>query len=253
MMRNNSSLAMLVVICLFSGCAADVSNAFVDDPLFATGMSELALGNSIRADALFAQVDLAEYDKPRFLESVGIAMSDAGSYELSLKYFDLLLEVEPENSENWTNRGIVYMRMLLDERALADANTSIDIDPAYETGIRLRASLLGGLRRWGEAKDDYVQLIKLSPDNSDYWMWAGVSMFFEEDRQASLRHLNKAAELGADSFDFHFFSALISYEYGLESEGLNHLYQAIAATNEPGILSNIFQYAEQKGAQDDAE
>jgi len=74
-------------------------------------------------------INLLKIDRnPQILRLLGIIESDEKNYEVSLKLFNESLQIDPNNSECYSNRGVVNFKLNNLENAISDYKKAISID-----------------------------------------------------------------------------------------------------------------------------
>ena len=85
----------------------------------------------------------------------------------SITLWDHCLEIYPEESLAYNNRGDGYNRIKNFSQALKDFDTAVRLDPAYVEAYANRGSALNNLGRYDEAAADLDKAIELDPQK--YW------------------------------------------------------------------------------------
>ena len=100
----------------------------------------------------------------------------------------------------YSNRGLLYQRTGRLEKALADHNKSISIDPENKNAYVNRGNCLYMSKRYGEALDDYTRAIELTDDQFAlaYYNRAFVNMALG-NAEAARADLERANELNPNS------------------------------------------------------
>jgi tetratricopeptide (TPR) repeat protein len=131
--------------------SAVVAAADADD--YFTGQIEK---NSTDAVALLAR------GKLRFERAV----LDAGKLAQAIEDLDRSLKLTP-SSEALTTRGFAYKRMGDKERAMADFNAAIELNPKEALAWRVRGATWASKGDYPKALADYSESIRIDPENPD--------------------------------------------------------------------------------------
>lgn len=101
--------------------------------------------------------------KPEDYSKRGYNLYHKGKYELALKSFEKVIELDPDNAQTWFNKGVT----------------------------------LGELGRHDDAFKAYEKAIKLNPDNAWAWFNRACAYSLKGDKRNALQNLSKAIELDA--------------------------------------------------------
>ena len=88
-----------------------------------------------------------------------------GDYAEAIKILNQLVTYEPQNAENFVNRGLMHYNLQHHDQALADYDHAIDLDPDLDKAYSNRANLHATQENWMDAMDDYDEAIDLNPLN----------------------------------------------------------------------------------------
>lgn len=107
------------------------------------------------------------------MESVGKVRAAAdlafskGESEKAAQLWGKVIELEPENEQNYYKRFRVYLRMQKHKEALRDLDSALTIKPSYEQALAQRAKLGLRLGRCSESVQNFRDLAKLNPEHKD--------------------------------------------------------------------------------------
>ncbi|MEL6159277.1 MAG: tetratricopeptide repeat protein [Cyanobacteria bacterium J06554_11] len=87
------------------------------------------------------------------------------NYAAALKVLNQLTAYEPENADNYANRGLMHYHLRQCEQALADYNRAIELNPELDKAYSNRANLHATQQNWNDAIADYDHAIDLNPLN----------------------------------------------------------------------------------------
>jgi tetratricopeptide (TPR) repeat protein len=71
-----------------------------------------------------------------------------------------VIELEPQNEQNYYKRFRVYLRMQKNKEALQDLSSALAIKPAFEQALSQRAKLGLRMGRCTESVNDFRELAK---------------------------------------------------------------------------------------------
>ena len=169
---------------------------------------------------------------------IGICKFDLKNYEEAIKYFNKVIELNPNNEKAYFNRGLSKAYLQIYEESLKDFDISIKLNPnidktyleksnvlldinKYEDAIENlnkaialnqnnsyayfnRGIAKSNLERYKEAMEDYNKAIKLNPNNSDAYFNRGIAKSNLERYEESIEDFNKAIELNPNNKESYF-------------------------------------------------
>jgi len=160
------------------GAATLFQRAIQSDSRFA--MAHAYLGNvfaqlgemAAASKELSSAVQLSDrVTEPEKLKITGDYYSSLEDYGEAVRYYQLLIRIRPEMAPAHLNLGQAYLGQLNFDRALAETDAAIQIDP--QTGYKINALfILLGAGRCGEAMARAGKLLEVSPATSrlNYFM-----------------------------------------------------------------------------------
>ncbi len=126
------------------------------------------------------------------------ALYDAGKYRPSVNDYN---EYEQLMAAQ-LNAGFYFLREQAElqghlfQQALNDINKAIEMDASEPVYLAEKASLLVRVGMHSEAIETAQQLIRLSPDSSDGYLFLGLAQCLNKQKAEGLKNLTKAKELG---------------------------------------------------------
>ena len=109
------------------------------------------------ADFIHGDADIQAVGKLR--SGAEVAFSN-GETEQSLKLWEQVIALEPENDSNYYKRFRVYLRQHKLKEALADLNSALKLNPSNENALVQRSKLKLRLGKCDESIHDYELLKK---------------------------------------------------------------------------------------------
>lgn len=98
-------------------------------------------------------------------KQIGLAVKKK-EYARAVVLLDRLITYEPLSAQHYANRGLVNYFLQAPEKALADYNLALVIDPALDKAYSNRANLYAAQQNWAAAIADYDHAIDLNPLNT---------------------------------------------------------------------------------------
>jgi len=99
----------------------------------------------------------------------------------------------------FTNRALAYERTGRLERALADLNTALLLDPGYAVGYNNRGNLHFRMGNLESAIADHAQAVEIRPDYLEAWSNLGADYRAAGDLEDSVSALGQALEIDPDN------------------------------------------------------
>ena len=173
------------------------------DIFFAASQCKGRLGDT---NAQLALVDSAvnQFSRPYvktaapYLMARAQLLSDLGKFRLAVNdynEYETLMTAQLE-APFYYNRSIAETGGHLFQQALNDINKAIDMAPSEPMYRAEKASLQVRVGQHKEAIETAQQLIKLSPELSDGYLFLGLAQCLTNQKTEGARNLNKAKELG---------------------------------------------------------
>jgi len=160
--------------------------------------------NNIWKNTLSVWSDAVEHFPEHFYGYYGIgnAKSDMGDYEGAILAFNKAIELNPNFSESYYNRGSVKYNHLKDyQGALPDFNKTLEINPNHVTAYTNRGLTKNALKDYKGAIDDFNKAIQLSPGFPIAYLDRANLKADLGDFNGALQDYNKAIELNPNYKD----------------------------------------------------
>jgi len=98
--------------------------------------------------------------------NVGVKNFSAQNYVAALAEFNKAIELDPNNSKAYNNRGIVKNILNDSTGSLTDFNKAIELEPENVSAYKNRALLKMRHKNYSEALDDFNKVLQLDPENA---------------------------------------------------------------------------------------
>jgi tetratricopeptide (TPR) repeat protein len=125
------------------------------------------------------------------LSQAALSAAQNHRFARALVILDHLIERSP-SATHYSNRGLVYLWSGRADRALADCNRALDLDPAMAQAYNNRANCYAALDRWTEAISDYERAIDLNPFNVRARINLGITLRDMEQYDRALEAFDEA-------------------------------------------------------------
>ncbi|MCW8931938.1 MAG: DUF4034 domain-containing protein [Gammaproteobacteria bacterium] len=140
----------------------------------------MELGKETEATHIYTQAINNGTVSPKPYMQMAILMSSKERYEEAINYLNKLIEIEPNNPNNLTYRGVTYLWMKQPEQAQTDFEKSMIYgqNNAYSRFYRGKSYLY---KNKNEARKDLQAAYGLRPDISKYAFYYGVVLYEQKD------------------------------------------------------------------------
>ena len=107
----------------------------------------------------------------------GLTYKQLNLSEQANKDFEQVLQILPQDHEDWTGRAISLSELGRHEDSLAACEKAISIKSDYHLAWLNKGCALSDLGRYEEAIASYDNALKIKPDSPDAWVNRGVTLF----------------------------------------------------------------------------
>jgi tetratricopeptide (TPR) repeat protein len=104
------------------------------------------------------------------LRQKALTEAQQGNHAEAIDLFSYLIDRNPTNANDYSNRGLVYFQDGQAEAALADYNRAIELNPRLDSAYNNRANYYAAQGQFLEAILDYDVALDLNPVNSRAWI-----------------------------------------------------------------------------------
>jgi len=183
-----------------------------DAAYFDRGLAYVKKGNSTGETNNY-DLALADFNKvlgiigpshPKLSEvHVGIANAYHGKGDLdaSAAEYGKAIQVNPNDSLAYENRGLINFKRQKFDESLADYNKAIELDPGHAEAYLERGVVL--MQKADSASDDlaladFSKTIDLSSDNGRAYVYRAMMYYIKQEYDKSWNDVHKAQSLGVD-------------------------------------------------------
>ncbi|GBU23715.1 hypothetical protein R83H12_00332 [Fibrobacteria bacterium R8-3-H12] len=145
---------------------------------------------------------------------------------------------DSKSAQHFLVRGILFDRVFRYNKAIANYNQAIKLEPDYEKAYAYRARAYLSKRDYDKAIANYDQVIKLKPDFAYAYYERGIAYYCKSDYDKAVADYNQAIKLNPDY-------ASAYYERGLAYFYKGDFDKASADLNQAAILDDAYIGAEE--------
>ena len=128
----------------------------------------------------------------------GSAYAKKGEYDRAIQDYDRAIELDPSDADAYYNRGLAYMYIGDHDRAIRDCNSAIELDPNSPT-IHLSRGLAYFFKGdYHSSIQNYSRAIALDPSDALAYYNRGLSWLCLEEWEKAESDLSQAQSLGRD-------------------------------------------------------
>lgn len=241
------------------------------------------LGEAVRQDSSFAQAHLLLFlshlflnDVPKATESLTSAMTLSYKLPERLQFglranYQRLVKQDPDKAiaaaGMWTELypddisghlllGLLYGIAGRYDRAIAEYETILEIDPGQYDFLRAIGEVYEGTGRYEQAAQYYQRYADEFPDDARSFTPLGRLSRLQGDHQAAQRYYERALLLDSENTEVMISLAESAFDLGRFEGALNQLNEALAASRTAGqrasVLNAFKRYYERRGQPDKA-
>ena len=165
---------------------------------FYAGLTHYSTGEYNKAMERFSRVIELNPQLSVAYNNRGSAYAKKGEYDRAIQDYDRAIELDPSDADAYYNRGLAYMYTGDHDRAIRDCNSAIELDPNSPT-IHLSRGLSYFLKGdYHSSIQDYSRAIVLDPSDALAYYNRGLSWLCLEEWEKAESDLSQAQSLGRD-------------------------------------------------------
>ena len=173
------------------------------------------------------------------LYNIGQVYEAMSRYSEAADYYTAAMEMDPNYSEYYNDRGNIYLKSGELEKARLDYLKAIELSPPYH---EVWANLGQCYRRMGRHSDAvgaYTRSIDLEPEQTLAWIGRAQSLEMLDRADEAIRDYGQALELDPELWDVRASRAVLHYEVGNLEASKDDLDHAVRlAPEEPELYQN---------------
>ncbi len=120
---------------------------------------------------------------------------ESGDFLGSIQLYTLAIELDPQNAQYISQRGVAFFRIGKNEEALYDLDQAMKLEPNNPYRYSSRAFILSNLNRIDDAIKDYEKAIELDPEDAIAYNNLGLLHEKKGFDRIAKTHFEKADEL----------------------------------------------------------
>jgi tetratricopeptide (TPR) repeat protein len=134
-------------------------------------------GRLAEAERLYRQILAAQPDHWDSLHLLSVLSYQRGDYALALDQIDAALDINPDNSLAWNQRGLALQRLKRFEDVVASYDRALAVWPDHAEALCNRGAALYELKRFDEALASYDRALAVRPHYAEAFCYRGAALF----------------------------------------------------------------------------
>lgn len=135
---------------------------------FSIAYNAVESGNFSEAVRYYSKIIESEPDELTLkvvLNNRGIAYQNLGQYDLALKDYQRVIDLDPAHPQSYGNRGNVYDSLGNYEKAIADYTAGINLKKDYADAYYNRGWVYLKQKNYLQAANDFIKLLEFQPED----------------------------------------------------------------------------------------
>lgn len=124
-----------------------------------------------------------------------LAYEDRGDHDRAIADCDQAIKLDPQYTNPYTNRGRAYMQKGDNDQAITDYDKAIELNPKESNAYDLRGIAYRNKGDNDRAIVDFDKAVELDPKNAKAYFNRGLAYGRKGDRQQGIADIRKAATL----------------------------------------------------------
>jgi len=151
--------------------------------------------------------------------NLGFLFNAIEEYELALNEYSSGIKIDPSNYQLFYNRGIAFENLKKYELALEDYKKAVQLNKNFEPALFNKCDVLIKMGLIQEARDIIEGLIKINPNNSEYFIKLGTIFEDLKDFDKAIINYDYALKLNPEAFHALTMKSFIKLSHNFFREG----------------------------------
>jgi tetratricopeptide (TPR) repeat protein len=147
--------------------------------------------------------------------------------------------LDPRDPDLLIFRGRLWQLAAKVEKALADFDAAIRLDPGLADSHAEKAAIFVEKQEFDKALEEYQAAVRLDPERSEYYIQRGHCRLLKQQPDQALADLNQAIRLDAENPDAFYHRAVVLSRRNLPGQALEDLTEAIRVN--PQHLPSLYE------------
>ncbi len=173
----------------------------------------------------FPMMAQASSDQVQAYLDQGEAYGRQGQFDKAIAEINKAIELDPKNANAFNDRGLALWLKGDMNPALADYNKAIELNPTFATAYNNRGLLYGkGQGEMDLAIADFSKAIELDPKLVDAYLSRGMAYSFKQEFDKSIEDYGKVIEIDPNAGDAYFNQAVVYFYKGEYAEAWKNVH-----------------------------
>jgi tetratricopeptide (TPR) repeat protein len=151
------------------------------------------------------------------LSQAVVDLNERGDYAGAVKILTQIIQINPNDSDNYTARGYLYSQLGKYKQAIQDYNQAISLKPNNGDSFRGRGLAHFSIKEEENALRDFNRAIEINPQDVVALFSRGIFFYRKNDNYNALKDLDKAIVIKDDEGDIFLYRSFVHYR--LENQG----------------------------------
>ncbi len=157
----------------------------------------------------------------------GIALHELNRSDEAMKAYDKAIEINPNNSDAWYNKGLVLYKLNKQYEAMKAYDKVIEIDPQYSKAWNDEGVVLYNLNKSYEAIKAYDKAIGINPRYSKAWNNKGLALNNLNKYDEAIKAYDKANQINPHYSDAWYNRACIYSLTNKKEQSISNFTKAV--------------------------
>ncbi|HJT55511.1 MAG TPA: serine/threonine-protein kinase [Ktedonobacteraceae bacterium] len=153
---------------------------------------------------------------------------DEGQYMNAIAAYSHVLELDPQDTNAYNNRGLAYHQLKEYRQAITDYNRALELDPTDSTIYNNRGFTYSYLKAYKLAIADYDQALRSDPKNAYAYNNRGTAYSDLKEYERAIEDYDQALEIDPKYTDAYTSRGTAYFELGEYQRALTNYNNAIA-------------------------
>lgn len=157
----------------------------------------------------------------------GIAYGNLKEYYKAISDFNRAIEINPEDADAYFQRGNVYKNLLDYSKAISDYNKAIEINPKDDNAYSQRGNIYNNLLDYNKAISDYSKAIEINPeDASACYNMRGFAYRNLQEYSKAILDFNRVIEINPEDVFAYYMRGNAYYNLDMMSKACEDMKKA---------------------------
>jgi tetratricopeptide (TPR) repeat protein len=148
-------------------------------------------------------------------------------YNNAIQCYDKALEIEPNDSKAWNNKGTALGQLGNYEEAIKCFDKALEMEPNYAKAWDNKGTAFEKLGNYEEAIQCYDKAIEIQPNDSDTWYNKGIVFYHSGNYEEAIQCYDKALEIEPSDANAWYNKGNVLHKLGNYEEAIQYYDKAL--------------------------